>query len=270
MTSMASAAEPPSFRRGRWPSRLGLPLAAALIFGASSPSIAQQLPRWLFPTLAFAGGVLSVIVFVRALLRLVRGGVAGRRSDVRRFAVALIGFVLLAVLPGSRLVGVLTAPSEGPPRILAAFGDWLGGEGYPHVGAHRGIDLSGPVGTDVLAAADGRVVVARDNRDLCGPIVGIVHEPEGYRTVYCHFSEIVVRPGDVVRRGQRIGSLGTTGQRSFPGYEHVHLEIQRSADINDLEDPMRRMAGCFDAAASYPTDRLVLTYPLPCRARERR
>jgi murein DD-endopeptidase MepM/ murein hydrolase activator NlpD len=88
--------------------------------------------------------------------------------------------------------------------------------------------------------------------------------------VYCHFAEIVVNAGDVVRRGQRIGSLGTTGQRAFPGYEHVHLEIQRSADINDLEDPIRRMAGCFDAGASYPTDRLVLTYPLPCRARERR
>ena len=79
-----------------------------------------------------------------------------------------------------------------------------------------------------------------------------------------------MQAGDLVRRGQRIGRVGTTGQRAFAGYENVHLEIQRSANINDLEDPMGRMAGCIDAAATYPTDRLVLTYPLPCQARERR
>jgi murein DD-endopeptidase MepM/ murein hydrolase activator NlpD len=66
------------------------------------------------------------------------------------------------------------------------------------------------IGADVLAAADGRVVAARDNRGPCGLIVAIVHEPHGYRTVYCHFAAIAVRPGDEVRRGQRIGSLGTS------------------------------------------------------------
>jgi murein DD-endopeptidase MepM/ murein hydrolase activator NlpD len=270
VTSAGGALASPTMGLGRWASWLGLPLAAALILAASSPTIGQLLPRFFFPAVAFVGAVWAAIVFVRAVLRLVRGDRTERGSNLRRLAVALLGIVVLAVLPLSRLVGVLTAPATGPPYILAAFGDWLGGEGYPHPGRHRGVDIKGPVGSDVLAAADGRVVVARDNRDVCGLIVGILHEPEGYRTVYCHFSEIVVRPGDVVRRGQRIGSLGTTGQRAFPGYEHVHLEIQRSGDVNDLEDPMRRMTGCFDAAASYPTDRLVLTYPLPCRKGERR
>jgi murein DD-endopeptidase MepM/ murein hydrolase activator NlpD len=270
MTSSSGALAAPSARLGRWTSWLGLPLAAALILAGSSPRIGQLLPRYLLPTLAFIGGVWATIVFVRAALRLARGDRTERGANLRRFTVALVGVVLLAVLPLSRLLGVLMAPSTGRPHILAAFGDWLGSEGYPLPGPHRGVDLAGRVGTDVLAAADGRVVVARDNRDVCGLIVGIIHQPEGYRTVYCHFSEIVVRPGDAVRRGQRIGSLGTTGQRAFPGYEHVHLEVQRSADINDLEDPMRRMVGCFDATATYPTDRLVLTYPLPCREGERR
>jgi len=70
------------------------------------------------------------------------------------------------------------------------------------------------MGADVLAAADGRVTVARDNRDLCGLIVVIDHDPgnpHSYRTVYCHFSEIAVRVGDSVKRGQRIGAVGTSG-----------------------------------------------------------
>jgi Peptidase family M23 len=270
MTSAGGTLASPAIRLGRWASWLGLPLAAALILAGSSPWIGQRLPRFLLPTLAFVGGVSVAIAFVRTLLRLVHGGRIERGSNLRRFALASVGVVVLAVLPLSRLVGVLIAPATDPPHILAAFGDWLGSEGYPLPAPHRGVDLAGRVGSDVLAAADGRVVVARDNRDVCGLIVGILHEPEGYRTVYCHFSEIVVRPGEVVRRGQRIGSLGTTGQRAFPGYEHVHLELQRSADINDLEDPMRRMTGCFDAAATYPSDRLVLTYPVPCRERARR
>lgn len=268
MTSVELAS--PTLRLGRWISWLGLPLAAALIVAASSPWVGQRLPRFLIPTLACLGAAWAAITFVRAVLRLAHDRRGERGENLRRFAVTLVAAVVLAVLPLSRLVGLLTAPSTGPPHVLAAFGGWFGSEGYPLPGPHRGVDLAGRVGTDVLAAADGRVIVARDNRDVCGLIVAILHQPEGYRTVYCHFSEIVVRAGDDVRRGQRIGRVGATGQRAFPGYEHVHLEIQRSADKNDLEDPMRRMAGCFDALATYPTDRLVLTYPLPCAAPGRR
>ncbi len=116
----------------------------------------------------------------------------------------------------------------------------------------------------MLAAADGRITVARDRQDLCGLIVVVVHDPHGYRTIYCHLATIAVKVGDPVTRGQRIGTLGTTGQRAWPGYEHVHLELQRGADPQDLHDPLQRMVGCFDASARYPVDRLVLTYPVPC------
>jgi murein DD-endopeptidase MepM/ murein hydrolase activator NlpD len=251
----AGTIDSPTPRATRWPPLLVLPSVAVVILAAASPSIAQALPRFFFPAVALIGAVTSTIAFVRAVRR---------RSLLRRVA-AVIAFLLLAVLPAVRLVGVLAAPSTGPPYILASFGDWLGGEGYPHPGGHRGVDIKGAVGSDVLAAADGRVVVARDSRDLCGLIVAIVHDPQDYRTVYCHFAAIVVGPGEEVRRGQRIGALGTTGQRAWPGYEHVHLELQRGTDRNDLEDPMRRLAGCFDAQVSYPIDRLLLTYPLACR-----
>ena len=59
---------------------------------------------------------------------------------------------------------------------------------YPRLDPHRGIDVKGHVGADVLAVAEGRVTVARDNQDLCGLIVVVVHDPHGYRTVYCHLA----------------------------------------------------------------------------------
>lgn len=257
--------ELPATRTRRSPGLLLLPAVAAVILAGASPSIAHALPRFLFPAVALVGGVMATVGVVRAAHRLARGERGRRPADLVRSGVILVAFVLLAVLPFVRLLGVLAAPSTGPPYILAGFGDWIGGEGYPHPGRHRGIDVKGPVGSDVLAAADGRVVMAREHGDLCGLIVVIVHDPHGYRTVYCHSATLDVRPGDNVRRGQRIATLGTTGQLAWPGYEHVHLELQRGTDRNDLEDPMRRLAGCFDGSATYPSDRLVLTYPVPCR-----
>jgi murein DD-endopeptidase MepM/ murein hydrolase activator NlpD len=102
-----------------------------------------------------------------------------------------------------------------------------------------------------------------NNGGLCGLIVVIDHEPP-YRTVYCHLSEIAVRVGDGVKRGQRIGAVGTSGQRAWPGFEHVHLEVQRGRDINAIEDPLPRIVGCFDEAQQYTDARFMLTYPVKC------
>jgi murein DD-endopeptidase MepM/ murein hydrolase activator NlpD len=221
-----------------------LPVAVALFVGASSPAIAQRTPRFLFPGLAIAGAALLVLSVIRAARDYRRGA---RRPTVG-LAITAIATLLFVMLPLARFVHMM-APSA---------------EGYPRLDPHRGIDVLGRVGSDVLAAAAGRVVVARDSQDLCGLIVVVVHDPHGYRTVYCHLAAIAVTVGEGVTRGQRLGALGTSGQRAWPGYEHVHLELQRGTDPRDLHDPVPRMVGCFDAAAAYPADRLALTYPVPC------
>jgi murein DD-endopeptidase MepM/ murein hydrolase activator NlpD len=239
-------------------------LAVLVVIGAHTPWIAQRVPRFTLPIVAAAGAVLIVVSFVNSLVQFARcGRMEGRR---RLFPVFVNGvaIVFLVLLPLTHLVRAVTPPRDGTPRIHAGFGDWLGSEGYPRLTPHRGIDVAGTMGADVLAAADGRVTVARDNGDLCGLIVVIDHDPYDLRTVYCHFSEIAVRVGDSVKRGQRIGVVGTSGQRAFPRFEHVHLELQRGRDINAIEDPLARIVGCFDEANVYPADRLVLTYPVKC------
>ena len=243
-----------------WPRWLVLPVAVALFVGASSPAIAQRTPRFLFPGLAIVGAALLVLSVIRAA----RDYRSGARRPTVGLAITAIAALLFVVLPLARFVYMMAPAAGGTPRILTGFHDWRGAEGYPLLEPHRGIDVKARPGTDVLAAADGRVTVARDSQDLCGLIVVVVHDPHGYRTIYCHLATNAVKVGDTVTRGQRIGTLGTTGQRAWPGYEHVHLELQRGADPQDLHDPLPRMVGCFDASARYPVDRLALTYPVAC------
>jgi murein DD-endopeptidase MepM/ murein hydrolase activator NlpD len=242
---------------------VALATGVVVFMGASTPWIAQRVPRFLFPALAAAGAALVVSSFLTSLVRFLRSDRGEGR--VRFFPVVanVVAAVFLVILPLTHLLRAMIPSRDGAPRILAGFGEWLGAEGYPLLSPHRGIDVAGGMGADVLAAADGRVTVARDNRDVCGLIVVIDHD-DRYRTVYCHFSELAVRVGDSVKRGQRIGAVGTSGQRAWPGFEHVHLELQRGRDSRDIEDPLPRLVGCFDGTKLYPADRLVLTYPVKC------
>ena len=256
-----AAAERSAIGRRLW---LVFPVAMAILAAASSPAIAQRVPRFLFPALAALGGALLGLSLARSLVRLARAPAAARRAQIVPVLVSGVAALFLLILPIARLAYVLLPSTGREPKILTGFGNWRGSEGYPRLDAHRGIDVAGRPGVDVLAAAGGRVTVARDSRGPCGLIVVVDHEPHGYRTIYCHLSTLSVTPGQTVARGQPLGTLGTSGQRAWPGYEHVHLELQRGNDPSDLHDPLTRIAGCFEEARPYPTDHLVLTYPVRC------
>lgn len=251
-------------RSRQWLPWLSVAAVTGVYAAGSTPWIAQRLPRFAVPALAAVGGLLALAALGRALARSVRRFGSERRVPVLSLLLTALVVVVIVVLPLMRAASLLTPPPGGAPRVLTGFGSWRGSEGYPLLRPHRGIDVAGDVGADVLAAADGRVTAVHDSEGLCGLLVAIAHEPHGYRTVYCHFSEIAVQRGESVARGQRIGALGTTGQRAWPGYEHVHLELQRGSDPRALEDPLSRTAGCFEPSRTYPSDRLVLTYPVRC------
>jgi murein DD-endopeptidase MepM/ murein hydrolase activator NlpD len=98
--------------------------------------------------------------------------------------------------------------------------------GFAHF--HTGLDLAVPLGTPVFAAADGLVVEAQAMTDGSGNLVGygnyiIIQHATGLETLYGHLLTILVKPGQVVQRGQLIGLVGSTGNSTGP---HTHFEVR--------------------------------------------
>ncbi|MES2985337.1 MAG: peptidoglycan DD-metalloendopeptidase family protein [Pseudomonadota bacterium] len=89
------------------------------------------------------------------------------------------------------------------------------------IGYHAGVDLAGASGTKVHATNDGRVDFA-GWKTAYGNVVDVKHE-YGFATRYGHMSSILVRPGQVVKKGQVIGVQGSTGRSTG---EHIHYEVQ--------------------------------------------
>lgn len=87
---------------------------------------------------------------------------------------------------------------------------------------HKGIDFVAPEGTDVMATAAG-VVVFAGVKDGYGNVVEIGHG-DGLVTRYGHNSKLVVKVGELVRKGQVIAKVGSTGRSTAP---HVHYEVLR-------------------------------------------
>jgi murein DD-endopeptidase MepM/ murein hydrolase activator NlpD len=85
---------------------------------------------------------------------------------------------------------------------------------------HAGIDFAAPVGTPIFAAAGG-VVASAEYHPMYGNTVTIDHGNQ-LSTLYAHASRIVVKLGDIVRKGQRIAEVGTTGRSTGP---HLHFEV---------------------------------------------
>lgn len=106
-----------------------------------------------------------------------------------------------------------------PGAVSSLFGLKRVFNGQPR-GLHRGLDLRGAPGTSIKACAAGRVVLA-DNLYFSGNAVYIDHG-QGVFTSYLHMSQILVRPGETVRRGQVIGKVGATGRVTGP---HLHLSL---------------------------------------------
>jgi len=100
---------------------------------------------------------------------------------------------------------------------------------------HAGLDFPASPGTEVRAAAAGIVIFAAYRADY-GNTIEINHG-DGYVTRYAHQKELMVATGDVVKRGQGIGTVGSTGRASGP---HLHFEVLKNGRH---VDPRRYIAG---------------------------
>ncbi|MEM1425091.1 MAG: peptidoglycan DD-metalloendopeptidase family protein [Cyanobacteria bacterium P01_H01_bin.130] len=107
--------------------------------------------------------------------------------------------------------------------IWPTKGVFTSGYGWRWGRMHKGIDIAAPIGTPIVAAADGEVVFSGWNSGGYGNLVDIRHA-DGSLTRYAHNSRNLVKRGQKVRQGQLIAEMGSTGRSTGP---HLHFEIRR-------------------------------------------
>ncbi|QTF93743.1 peptidoglycan DD-metalloendopeptidase family protein [Halomonas sp. BM-2019] len=111
-------------------------------------------------------------------------------------------------------------PFEGNYRMSSAFNPRRKHPVTGRVSPHRGTDWAMPIGTPIIAPADGRVEKVA-NHPVAGRYVVIRHD-NGYQTRYLHLSRPLVSRGDRVEMGERIALSGNTGRSTGP---HLHYEV---------------------------------------------
>ena len=119
--------------------------------------------------------------------------------------------------------GTMTWPLPGYSRLSSYFGTRPNPFGQPTQEYHSGIDVPAPKGTKIVAAYDG---------SSAGNWVGIDHG-DGIYTVYMHMSKRLVSEGDMVKKGDVIGLVGTTGRSTG---NHLHFGVRKDGKYVDPLD----------------------------------
>jgi murein DD-endopeptidase MepM/ murein hydrolase activator NlpD len=130
----------------------------------------------------------------------------------------------------------LMIPTSRP--VEGSVGSGFGFRTDPFTGSpalHTGLDFPGDIGTPIQAAAGG-VVLSTQYHGAYGHVLEIDHG-NGLVTRYAHTSKIHVKAGDLVRRGQRIADVGTSGRSTGP---HLHFEVLVEGVP---QDPAKFLAG---------------------------
>lgn len=89
---------------------------------------------------------------------------------------------------------------------------------------HSGIDIAAPIKTPIHSIANGKVVFVKASNGTAGNEVRINHG-NGIVSRYIHMHQRAVKVGDIVRVGQIIGNVGSTGRSTGP---HLHFEIYKN------------------------------------------
>ena len=113
--------------------------------------------------------------------------------------------------------GYFTTPTIG--RVTSGFGVnryYNGKQGLPHMG----IDIANNIGTPVNTCATGQVILVHDFHHLGKTVV--VDHGQGLITSYSHLSKISVIKGQLLRRGEELGKIGTSGRSTGP---HLHWGV---------------------------------------------
>jgi len=115
---------------------------------------------------------------------------------------------------------------EGRPVQEGWISSYFGRRADPFTGysaVHKGLDFAGPEGTKVTSVAAGLVTYAGERAGY-GEMVEINHG-NGLATRYCHNEKLLVKQGDMVRKGQDLALMGSTGRSTGP---HLHFEVLKN------------------------------------------
>ncbi len=114
----------------------------------------------------------------------------------------------------------------GGPAIAGYFA-WPIQGGVITQGLHgwNAVDIGAPRGTSILAAAEGTVIIAKNNGAWNGGYGNylVIQHPNGTQTLYAHAVTVLVSVGDHVTQGQTIAKEGMTGLATGP---HLHFEVR--------------------------------------------
>lgn len=142
-------------------------------------------------------------------------------------------------------------PTQRQYRISSHFNPRRRNPVTGRVAPHKGVDFSMPVGTPVIAPADGVVVKVSYQAGGAGRYIMLRHGRE-YQTVYMHLSKPLVKQGQSVKKGQRIALSGNTGRSTGP---HLHYEFH----VNGVAvNPMKvKLPGMNNTMASKERQRFL-------------
>jgi len=135
--------------------------------------------------------------------------------------------------------GFLRFPTLKQYRISSNFNPRRMNPVTGRIAPHRGVDFAVPIGTPVLAVGDGEVVVVNSG-GAAGNYVAIRHGRQ-YMTRYMHLRKALVKPGQKIKRGDRIALSGNTGRSTGP---HLHFEVWiNNIAVNPLTAKLPRSEG---------------------------
>ena len=158
-----------------------------------------------------------------------------RRLRVAGLSLAAVGAATWAAREAAYLNWqAVVPPVDARPLLIRHDAKGDGRFAAPRSGyrQHRGVDLAAEWGSPVRAIRSGTVTRVGLHRGL-GRFVEVAHRRD-LRSLYAHLNEVDVRVGERVRQGERIGTVGKTGNARHPWITpHVHLEVVRDGEPVD-------------------------------------
>lgn len=90
---------------------------------------------------------------------------------------------------------------------------------------HNGVDIAAPLGTEVCAPADGKVIMVWNDSIYGGGLSIRIKHYNGYTSGYCHLSAQLVKVDQLVKQGDVIAKVGSTGSSTGP---HLHFALRNA------------------------------------------